>query len=91
MPAAPRKKAAAAPRRKPPRERPSARSNDEFASRVSPSQWDGASTFPPIASYAFLSDCHTGALIAPDGSVEWMCLPRFDQASIFGALLDRSA
>jgi GH15 family glucan-1,4-alpha-glucosidase len=91
MPAAPRKKAAAAPRRKPPRERPSASSNDEFASRVSPSQWDGASTFPPIASYAFLSDCHTGALIAPDGSVEWMCLPRFDQASIFGALLDRSA
>ncbi len=56
-----------------------------------PSHWGGGSPFPPIAEYAFLSDCHTGALIAADGSVEWLCLPRFDQPSIFGALLDRSA
>jgi GH15 family glucan-1,4-alpha-glucosidase len=47
--------------------------------------------FPPIASYGFLSDCHTGALIAPDGSVEWLCTPRFDSPSIFSALLDRRA
>ena len=47
--------------------------------------------FPRIADYGFLSDCHTGALVAPDGSVEWMCLPRFDSPSIFGALLDRGA
>jgi len=49
------------------------------------------SPFPPIADYAFLSDCETCALVAPSGAVEWMCLPRFDGPSVFGALLDRDA
>ncbi len=51
----------------------------------------GGSPFPPIADYAFLSDCETCALVAPSGNVEWMCLPRFDAPSIFAAMLDREA
>ena len=49
------------------------------------------SPYPPIGSYGFLSDCHTCALVAADGTVEWFCVPRFDSPSVFGSLLDRSA
>jgi GH15 family glucan-1,4-alpha-glucosidase len=51
----------------------------------------GGSPFPPIADYGFLSDCVVTALIASSGSVEWMCLPRMDGPSVFGAILDRGA
>jgi GH15 family glucan-1,4-alpha-glucosidase len=51
----------------------------------------GGSPFPPIAEYAFLSDCETTALVAPSGNVEWLCLPRMDSPSVFAAILDRDA
>jgi GH15 family glucan-1,4-alpha-glucosidase len=54
-------------------------------------QPSGRSPFPPIADYAFLSDCETNCLVAPSGAVEWMCIPRPDSPSIFAALLDRGA
>jgi GH15 family glucan-1,4-alpha-glucosidase len=67
--------------------------NGASAARTAPAPQSAAapSPFTPIADYGFLSDCHTGALIAPDGAVDWLCVPRFDSPSIFGSLLDRGA
>ena len=59
--------------------------------QTAPQSAAAPSPFPPIAEYAFLSDCHTGALIAPDGGIGWLCVPRFDAPSVFGTLLDRQA
>ncbi len=41
----------------------------------------------PIEDYAFLSDTQSGALISRNGSVDWLCLPRFDSGACFAALL----
>jgi len=67
-------------------------------SRIAPLDMKGASDhgsrlspFPLIADYAFLSDCGTTALVAPNGNVEWLCLPRMDSPSVFAAILDRDA
>ncbi len=43
--------------------------------------------FQPIADYGLLADCNSAALVSREGSIDWLCLPRFDSAACFAALL----
>jgi GH15 family glucan-1,4-alpha-glucosidase len=47
--------------------------------------------FQPIADYGLLADCHSAALVSREGSIDWLCLPRYDSDAVFARILDPEA
>ena len=44
--------------------------------------------YQPIEHYGVIGNLHTAALVGMNGSIDWLCLPRFDSPSVFAAILE---
>src|ERR687890_2308157 len=58
------------------------------ATHLSPAGAGERGAFTPIAEYGLLADCNSAALVSRDGSIDWLCLPRYDSDAHFSRILD---
>src|SRR3954447_16157663 len=58
---------------------------------TSPADATEAAGSLPIGDYALLADCNSAALVSRGGSIDWLCLPRYDSSAIFARLLGADA
>src|SRR5947208_17131845 len=52
---------------------------------------DAAAASLPIADYGLLADCNSAALVSRGGSIDWLCMPRYDSPALFARILDPDA
>ena len=60
----------------------------QSATAVAPNRHAGDEQFRPIADYGLLADCNSAALVSSAGSIDWLCMPRYDSPAVFARILD---